>query len=258
MGSPEDEWYRGKNTENQTAVTLSHWIEIQQKELSRSEWTAITSTPGPGPDNCKDPACPVAMVSWWDAVHAANLLSQQKGLGACYEPVGCTGSLGVDLKCTGVTDPGKSVHECEGYRLMTRTEAEYATRAGTVSTFYSGDITKYENTDCNVDPALELIGWYCFNSGSRAHVGGELRANGFGLYDLIGNVLEWTNDEDLSQSSPGGTNPRGAVGTNPRRMFFNGQYDGQSITARTAGLLGGPWEARGNQGGFRLVRTLPD
>jgi formylglycine-generating enzyme len=257
MGSPEDEWFRGRTTENQIAVILTHRMEVQREELTRGEWTAITGLPAPGPEACTEGECPVAMVSWWDAVHAANLLSEQKGLEPCYEPVGCSGALAQDLACTGVAEPEKSVYECEGYRLPTRAEAEYAARAGTISTFYSGNITSYDNTSCNVDPAVEAIGWYCFNSGNRPHAGGELQANRFGLFDMIGNLLEWTNEEDHSQSSPGGENPRGRVGSNPRRMFFNGQYDGQAITARTAGLLGGSWNARGNQGGFRLVRSLP-
>jgi hypothetical protein len=129
MGSPENEWHRGRDSENQTAVNLTHTLEMQQKELSRSEWETITKTLAPGPDNCTEGGCPVALVSWWDAVHAADLLSTQKKLEPCYEPVDCTGILGKDLVCTGVKDPDKSVYECQGYRLPTRSEAEYAARA---------------------------------------------------------------------------------------------------------------------------------
>src|SRR5690606_15496825 len=77
MGSPEGEWHRGRDSENQTAVTLSHWIEVQQKELTRAEWAQITGLTPRGPDSCAESNCPVSMVSWWDAVHAANLLSEQ-------------------------------------------------------------------------------------------------------------------------------------------------------------------------------------
>ncbi|OQX68393.1 MAG: hypothetical protein B6A08_10255 [Sorangiineae bacterium NIC37A_2] len=256
MGSPEDEWYRGRDDEDRTAVVLTHSIEVQQKELTRSEWESITGRSAPGPSNCTEPACPVAMVSWWDAIKAADMLSEQKALSPCYHPVDCTGTLGVDYSCTEVQDPAKSVYECEGYRLLTRTEAEYAARAGTVSTFYSGDITQYSDLNCRPDPALDLVGWYCNNSGGRPHVGGELLPNGFGLFDMIGNLLEWRNDELDYSSSPGGSDPRGAVGTDSNRTFSLGQYDGQAVIARTAGFGTAPWDARGNQGGFRLVRTL--
>jgi len=259
MGAPEGEWYRGQDSQEQKAVILTHPIEVQRKELTRAQWKDITGLDARGPDSCTDPACPVSMVSWWDAVHAANLLSEQQDLEPCYEPVGCTGTLGQDLTCTGVADPDKSVYECEGYRLPTRAEAEYAARAGTWSTFYSGDITEYDDSaSCLVDPALEKIAWYCFNSGGRAHVGGELEPNGFGLYDMIGNLGEWTNEEAHYSSSPGGENPRGNVESNPNRLRFSPQYDAKSWIVRTAALASATWTARGQQGGFRLVRTLPD
>lgn len=258
MGSSEDEWQRGRNTENQIAVTLTHWLEVQAKELTRAEWDSITQVSPPGPDNCTNSACPVAMVSWWDAIHAANLLSTRKGFSSCYDPVGCTGTLGKDLKCTGVQEPSKKVYECEGYRLPTRAEAEYAARAGTISTFYSGDITPFQDiTVCNRDPALEPIGWYCGNSGGKAHPGGELQPNGFGLYDLIGNLGEWNNDQQHFSSSEGGENPGGEVEAGSERLIFSPQYDHFNFIARTANLLSGPWNlGGGNQLGFRLVRTL--
>ena len=245
MGAPEGEWYRGRDSQNQTAVTLTHPIEIQQEELTRGEWQKITGTPAPGPDLCTDPECPVAMVSWWDAVHAANMLSKQKGLESCYEPVDCTGTLGVDLACEGVADPDKSVYDCEGYRLPTRAEAEYAARAGTISTWYSGDITPYSPDNvCAEDPALELIAWYCNNSDDRPHVGGELAPNDFGLYDMIGNMGEWSNEEAHYSSSPGGPNPRGEVEVNTNRLRFGGQYNLYSYLVRTAGLSSAPCDSR--------------
>lgn len=259
MGSPADEWHRGLNDEELVAVTLTHAVEIQQQELSRAEWETIAGAAVPGPDNCTDPACPVAMVSWWDALHVADLLSAQKGLEPCYSPVGCTGALGVDLECTGVADPDASVYECEGYRLPTKAEAEYAARAGTISTFYSGDISVYEGSfDCQRDPALELVAWYCNNSGSRPHRGGELVPNGFGLFDLLGNVGEWLNEGQHYSSSPGGDNPRGPVGAWVDRLTFSPQYDSKNYILRPASLLSTPRDARGNQVGFRLIRTLPD
>ena len=258
MGSPEEEWgHRGRSSENQVAVTLTHPIQVQQTEMTRQLWEEVTGTTAPGPELCPESDCPVAMVSWWDALHAANLLSEKEELDPCYAPVSCTGSLGVDLECEGVAEPEKSVYECEGYRLPTRAEAEYAARAGTVSTFYSGDITPYSpDTECAEDPALEKIAWYCNNSGDRPHRAAQLQPNDFGLYDMIGNLGEWTNEELTSSSSPGGTNPNGCVKEGVQRLRLAPQYDNKSWVIRTAALLSAPWEARGPQGGFRLVRTL--
>ena len=258
MGSPENEWHRGLYTEDLTAVTLTNSIEVQQNELTRAEWELITSTAAPGPTTCTEGACPVAQVSWWDTVRLADLMSADKDLTPCYQPTGCTGTLGVDFVCEGVAAPNASVYECDGYRLPTRAEAEYAARAGTISTFYSGDITVYESTKCEVDPALELIAWYCHNSGDRPHVGGQLSANGFGLHDMIGNVSEWSNEDQHYSSSPGGEDPRGAPQSYARQLRFGGQYSHKSYVARTASLISAPRGSRANSIGFRLVRTLPN
>jgi len=257
MGSPEDEWERGLNTENQAAVNLTHSIEVQQMELTRAEWTAITGRASSGPETCGEPNCPTAMVSWWDAVSAADVLSEKRGLNPCYEPVGCTGTLGVDLECTGVKDPDTSVYDCEGYRLPTRAEVEYAARAGTWSTWYSGDITVYNDLDCHADAALEQIGWYCHNSGQKAHLVGQLDSNNFGVFDLVGNVEEWVGEQKLG-SSPGGNSPRGTIGLERRRLIFGGHASLQSHYLRTANLLDAPDKARGHLNGFRLYRTLFD
>ena len=269
MGSPETEWHRGLYTADLTAVTLTHSIEIQQQEFSRADWQSITGSapprssarPSARPSDCTEDECPVTMVSWWDTVRLADLMSADKNLAPCYQPTGCTGTLGVDFVCEGVAAPDASVYECDGYRLPTRAEAEYAARAGTISTFYSGDITVYESTKCELDAALEAIAWYCDNSGNRPHVAGGLSSNGFGLYDMIGNVGEWNNEDQHNSSSPGGEDPRGAVGALgafARRLRFGGQFDDVAWVMRTAGLLSAPPAARGESGGFRLVRTLPD
>lgn len=255
MGSPEDEWERGLATETQAAVTLTHSIEVQQLELTRGEWTTITGLTPLGPETCTDDHCPVAMVSWWDAVIAADLLSKARGLLPCYAPLECTGRLGVDLQCTGVLDPEKSVYECEGYRLPTRAEIEYAARAGTWSTWYSGDITRYDDLECHSDAAFEKIAWYCFNSQQQVHKGGELLPNGWGLSDIFGNVEEYSGEQKTG-SSPGGVNPRGSVGSGGRKLTFGGRYESWAYLARTANLLSGSPEGRGPGVGFRLYRTL--
>jgi formylglycine-generating enzyme required for sulfatase activity len=64
-----------------------------------------------------------------------------------------------------------------GMRLPAEEEWEYAARAGTTASQY-GD--------------LDHIAWYALNSGRQTHDVGQKQPNAWGLYDMLGNVFEWT------------------------------------------------------------------
>jgi formylglycine-generating enzyme len=71
------------------------------------------------------------------------------------------------------------------YRLPTEAEWEYAARAGSTSPFYFGDKAS----------SLGEYGWYFENSGGAYKKVGLKKPNAWGLYDMHGNVAEWTSDE---------------------------------------------------------------
>ena len=127
---------------------------------------------------------PVEYVSWYDAIYFCNKLSQKCGLEPVYSVNGSTD----------VTKWGYTPHEWEeikekitqnidanGYRLPTEEEWEYAARGG----------QNYEYAGSN---NLGEVGWYYDNSGDMTHPVAQKKPNGYGLYDMSGNVWEYYND----------------------------------------------------------------
>ena len=106
---------------------------------------------------------PASHLNWYDAVDYCNWLSEREELERCY---------------TGY-DPDMTKN---GYRLPTEAEWEYACRAGSNTLYYWGDEM---DGDCC---------WYEDNSENRLHPAGQKKPNGFGLYDMAGNIWEWCND----------------------------------------------------------------
>jgi len=71
------------------------------------------------------------------------------------------------------------------YRLPTEAEWEYAAKAGAETKYFFGDDEK----------GLDEYAWYEHNSGGTTQPIGQKKANPWGLYDILGNVMEWTSDQ---------------------------------------------------------------
>ena len=128
------------------------------------------------------------------------------------------------------------------YRLPTEAEWEYACRAGSSTAYCFGDD----------ETRLGEYAWYYKNSGETTHPVGEKRPNGWGLYDMHGNVWEWCNDWYGDYPSGSVTDPTGAS-SGSVRVCRGGGWDYEAARCRSATRFGDDPSGRCSSLGFRLV-----
>ncbi len=162
------------------------------------------------------------------------------------------------MKCAGVRQTTASVYDCEGYRLPTDAEWEYAARAGSRTPYYNGPMLSTSNR-CDDEPALNAIAWYCTNTvGLVTNPIAQKLPNPWGLYDMLGNVQEFATDEytGLPPSELKLVNPGALLGTKAQRPKRGGSVLGWPNVVTASYRLGQDWNGRSPARGFRLVRTL--
>jgi formylglycine-generating enzyme len=270
-GSPETEFGRGLISEPEIVITLTNSFRIQQHEVTIGQWTSFRFPDPTGKalpnDNvpCRESDCPITNVSWFDALAYANALSEKESLPTCYELIGCTGQPGDEFKCTDINLKDKRTYDCKGYRLPMVAEWEYAARAGTRTPYYSG-IEPQRIEDCHDEPALNDIAWYCWNTftkpGQRPNTTmpvGKKNPNGWGLFDMLGNVGEWNYDHvrgnnygERDVTDPPDFGTKG----DESRTIRGGFVVGNPRYLRASETFGVTFNTRATGTGVRLVRTI--
>jgi len=228
MGSPTTDRDSYDYERPQHSVTISKPFLMLRTEVTQAQWVAIK---GSNPSYFTgDTSRPVETVSWYDAVDFCNQLSIRDGFPAAYTINGTTVTLN-----TGAT----------GYRLSTEAEWEYAARAGTTAPRYG---------------MLDQIAWYSGNSGSATHPVGQKTANAWNLYDMLGNVWEWTQDWMGDYSAGSQTDPQGPTSdpaSGSIRVVRGGSWYVAASRARAGYRFHYTPDARDDDIGFRPLRSLP-
>ena len=134
------------------------------------------------------------------------------------------------------------------YRLPSEAEWEYACRAGTTTKYSFGD-----NHTMLYDYA-----WYKSNSGSETHDVGQKKPNLWGLYDMHGNVFEWTQDKYHSNYYYGVPTDGSAweSGGSSERVIRGGSWLNHALYGWSANRFSGEYDSRFKYLGFRLLRSL--
>jgi len=125
-----------------------------------------------------------------------------------------------------------------GMRLPTEAEWEYAARAGTTGARYGN---------------LDTIAWYDDNSGRKTHEVGQKQPNAWGLYDMLGNVWQWTGDWYADEYQGGNqTDPKGPA-SGQDRTLRGGSWNFEALGARASIRIRLEPTDRNNNLGFRCV-----
>ncbi len=239
MGSPTDEALRYPD-ETQHIVTISRGFWMGKYLVTQGDYLAVVGrnpshfTPTNG--YSEDLTRPVEQVSWSDATNYCTLLTARE-LAAGRIPTNCV------------------------YRLPTESEWEYACRAGTTTAFYLGSRLSSGNAnfwgryeyDASAGQINNASGIYLQTTTPV----GSYAANGWGLYDMIGNVWEWC--QDWYDTYPAGpvTDPQGAA-SGSNRLVRGGDWGGWARFCRSAQRSGDITPPSSDRVGFRAVLALAE
>ena len=223
MGSPESD-SRGEAWERPVhEVEISEGFWLGKYEVTQGQWAVVMgTTPWSGEWGVvENPSHPAVYISWHDVQVFIGRLNAAAG-----------DSL---------------------YRLPSEAEWEYACRAGTGTRWSFGD-------DASDGSGVRDYAWYRVNTSYEgkyyAHAVGMKLPNGWGLYDMHGNVYEWVQDWwdlDYYKRSPR-VDPPGPTSGSYRVLRGGGVGDGVQRMRSADRLRGDPPDFRAHYIGVRLVR----
>jgi formylglycine-generating enzyme required for sulfatase activity len=215
MGSPQTEAGRNDDEGPQHRVRIEKPFHMGKYEVTQAQWRAVMAI------NLSDfrsnPRQPVDTVSWEDCQQFCRRLSARTGL-----PV----------------------------RLPTEAEWEYACRANTDTPFSCGDSLSSQRAHFNgIEPYGNAPKGLYLNETIAT---GSFQPNGFGLYDMHGNVWEWCQDLYGPYAADEQANPAGPE-TGQWRVLRSGSWYSPASQCRSASRRGYDPAGRNADLGLRVA-----
>jgi len=224
---------------HQVTLTRSYFVGIH--EVTQNQWMKVMTT---NPSATIGPKHPVAGVAYDSVLQFCNRMSMLHGLTPVYSGAGATISANFDA---------------DGYRLPTESEWEFAALTGDTTQIPGlQDLVPFQDATA-YKLAVDEIAWYDHSLDVAGKVrepqpvGGK-KANAFGLYDMSGNINEWTYCQRNSYTDESKTDPCNApiVKVALRGGHYTDDFSYVSVKQRIRGLEIIETDV---DTGFRVVRT---
>ena len=239
---------------------LSNRFHISTTEVTNEFYFAVTGESPTAYLTCGE-QCPITNLNWNQTAYFTNQLNNLLGLESCYDCTLTDENNSATATCTAKEDWEK-FNYCSGYRLPTILEWFVAYRAGQRQNFWTADGGgSYVNNNCSAyindsvsTPLSDYAHFFNCETNMPIPVASKL-PNGFGIYDMIGNVMEPVTDQLYSsQTQTEYVNMIYSLEESTTRLY-GGSFDKRPSDLGPDYENHGKTTTRYNQG-IRVVRTV--